>query len=88
MKLGLIALLALACAGCPQAAASIVPDVALVECIVVDAAVKHAPIAQIATDCSADALAVITVLLAAKSPEVTSSPAHSEALARSADAGK
>ena len=87
MKLGLIALLALACAGCPQAAASVVPDVALVECVVVDA-IKQAPLAQIVTDCSADALAVVTVLLAAKSPEVTASPAHSEALARSTDAGK
>lgn len=88
MKLSLLAFIPLFVAsltGCPQAAASVVPDVALVECVIVDA-LKSAPISQIVTDCGADAVTVVTTLLATKSPDVASTPAHKEALAR--DAGK
>ena len=88
MKLSLLAFIPLFVAsltGCPQAVASVVPDVALVECVIIDA-LKSAPVSQIVTDCGADAVTVVTTLLATKSPDVASTPAHREALAR--DSGK
>jgi hypothetical protein len=72
--------LGLACAGCPQADATIPADVVLIECVA-DDAVAQKPIAQIVTDCGTDLDTVVAILLASKKPTVAQSPAALEAKA-------